>query len=30
MALRAYGSYDGTITNLEFLRHFPVLAFISG
>jgi hypothetical protein len=21
--LRAYGSYDGTITDLEFLRHFP-------
>lgn len=23
--LRAYGSYDGSITDLEFLRHFPVL-----
>lgn len=23
--LRAYGSYDGTITDLEFLRHFPTL-----
>ena len=23
--LRAYGSYDGTITNLDFLRHFPTL-----
>lgn len=21
--LRAYGSYDGSITNLDFLRHFP-------
>src|SRR5262249_42461734 len=25
VSLRAYGSYDGTITNLEFLRHFPFL-----
>lgn len=23
--LRAYGSYDGSITDLEFLRHFPTL-----
>lgn len=23
--LRVYGSYDGTITDLEFLRHFPTL-----
>ena len=23
--LRAYGSYDGTITDLDFLRHFPTL-----
>ena len=23
--LRAYGSYDGTITSLDFLRHFPLL-----
>jgi hypothetical protein len=23
--LRAYGSYDGTITDLEFLRHFPTV-----
>jgi hypothetical protein len=25
VSLRAYGSYDGTITNLDFLRHFPFL-----
>ena len=23
--MRAYGSYDGSITNLDFLRHFPTL-----
>ena len=25
MSLRAYGSYDGSIRDLEFLRHFPFL-----
>lgn len=25
VALRAYGSYDGSITDLDFLRHFPFL-----
>lgn len=25
VGLRAYGSYDGTITDLEFLKHFPWL-----
>lgn len=25
ISLRAYGSYDGTITDLDFLRHFPFL-----
>jgi hypothetical protein len=25
VALRAYGSYDGTITDVEFLRYFPTL-----
>lgn len=25
VTLRAYGSYDGTITDLDFLRHFPFL-----
>lgn len=25
VTLRAYGSYDGSITNLDFLRHFPTV-----
>jgi hypothetical protein len=27
VTLRAYGSYDGTITDLDFLRYFPFLRF---